>query len=236
MSLLKQFAGSGSRIPGALGENAQPGTTVAGTVTEVSVKQAMSYVPPGSSEEPVPLVFKDGQPKMQFVITVDTAVPHPDVETYEGTTLRRFHVKMWYKSDRESLIGAVTRAGDDDVSIGGWFSGRYDGYGVDDKGKPAAWKVHTYDYRKPSALAQASQAAPAEPAPQADTHVAQPTAVVTLADPVAAMQALAEKLRPFRTLGYTDAQIAASAPAMGVTAPDGSPLTEALVSVVLGAA
>ena len=142
MSQLDQFRGAAA-VTAAFNEDSPVGATVSGTVTEVDVRQRIDY----KTKEA--LYFKDGKPKQQVQITVQTGAGD------DG--LRRIYVKMDYRSDREALLAAVDASGDDDVRVGGKFAAQYLGYGTDEStGKPAGWKVYRYEYQPPSALAAAA--------------------------------------------------------------------------------
>lgn len=93
-----------------------------------------------------------------------------------------------------------------------------------------AQNIFAAEYEVPNAFDEPAQQAPAAPAQPAVSAPAAPPASVPSADAVTALQA---KLANMRKVGLSDAQIADSAPNLGITAIDGSPLTADMVAAIL---
>lgn len=231
MGLLDQFRGAGSATA-AFNKDTAPGTTVAGKITAIEVRQRTEYSNKPGVIGPA-LFFADGKPKQQVEITVDTGRPDP---ANDDDGLRRFYVKMDYKSDREALFAAVDAAGADDLEVGGYFAGRFDGKGRDATGAEAGWNVHTYEYRKPGVGLAALGAQPAAPQYPAATQQAitetfpvPAPAVPAPADPLAALREQHNTVVALAGQGLTVAAIAAAGLLKG---PDGSPLNQAAIQAI----
>lgn len=210
MGILDQFVGE--KIPAAFNKDTQPGYYVRGPITEVSVANRTDY------KTGDVLYFKDGKPKQQIVITIQTSIRDPQIDDDDGR--RRVYVKMDYKSEREGLRDAVRAAGDDDVRVGGELAAQFLGQLAAEDGQPQAWNTTRYEYKKPSSLAAATGGIPGgeQPAPPIPAAPAQPTLPAAPAqDPAAiAAQMIAQRQ-------------AAAAPVAAPAAPQVDPATSAAV-------
>lgn len=225
MGILDQFRGE--KIRAAFDKDTQPGYYVRGQILDVSVSNRTDY------KTGDVLYFKDGKPKQQVVITIQTDVR--DGADDDGR--RRVYVKMDYKSDREGLVQAVEAAGDDDVRIGGELAAQFLGQLKDEHGIEQAWNTTKYEYRKPNNLAAANGGIPAnsaaQPAPKPIEQAYQPTLPAAPAqDPAAVAAALlaqrqaaqappaapaadaatSEAVRSLIAAGFDDATIAGAFP------------------------
>ncbi|QNJ58285.1 hypothetical protein SEA_ELLIE_61 [Mycobacterium phage Ellie] len=102
-----------------------------------------------------PLVWKDGSPRMQLVVTVQTDLNDPEVEDDDG--LRRLFVKG---EMRKAVQKAVIAAGARGLDVGGELNVTYVGDG-EKKGNLTPPKLYSATYAKP---ANPNAAAPAQPA------------------------------------------------------------------------
>lgn len=94
-----------------------------------------------------------------------------------------------------------------------------------------AQNIFAASYKPGNAFAdEPAQQAPAAPAQPAVSAPAAPPASAPSGDAVTALKA---KLSNMRKVGLSDAQIADSAPNLGITAIDGSPLTADMVAAIL---
>lgn len=186
MGILDQFRGE--KIPAAFNTDTQPGYYVRGPIVDVSVANRTDY------KTGEVLYFKDGKPKQQVIITIQTSIRDPQIPDDDGR--RRIYVKMDYKSDREGLVKAVEASGDDDVHIGGELAAQFLGQLKGPDGQPEAWNTTKYEYKRPSNLAAAGgipsePAAPAAPIPPAQPALIPPPAPAQ--DPAAIAAALLAK-------------------------------------------
>ncbi|QFP94851.1 hypothetical protein SEA_MARSHAWN_65 [Mycobacterium phage Marshawn] len=102
-----------------------------------------------------PLVWKDGSPRKQLVVTVQTDLSDPDVEDDDG--LRRLFVKG---EMRKAVQKAVIAAGAKGLDVGGELYVTYVGDG-EKKGHLTPPKLYRAEYRKPAPGAAPAAAAPA---------------------------------------------------------------------------
>lgn len=215
MSLRQQFGGG--KVLGAFNEDTPPGTVVHGTITEVDVVQAREYRRDGQPGEP--LVFDDGKPKQQVVITIDTGVKGHAGPDDDGK--RRVYIKTWYKSDRLAMLAALDAAGGaDDFEEGGKFAAQFLG-----KLDGNAWNSYKYEYSRPSKIGAAGlldkpastppvqqPAAPAaDPLAVANALIAQQQAAAAPAAPVVD-PATAQAVRTLIANGLDDDTIAGAFP------------------------
>lgn len=228
MGILDQFRGE--KIRAAFDKDTQPGYYVRGQILDVSVSNRTDY------KTGDVLYFKDGKPKQQVVITIQTDIR--DGADDDGR--RRVYVKMDYKSDREGLVRAVEAAGDDDVRVGGELAAQFLGQLKDEHGVEQAWNTTKYEYRKPNNLAAANggiphhDAVPSGPGIAGHTAAAQPVPSAPAQDPAAiaaavlaqrqaaqappaapvADAATSEAVRSLIAAGLDDATIAGAFPAV----------------------
>lgn len=106
-----------------------------------------------------------------------------------------------------------------------------------DKPRNAPQNIYAVTYTPPAAADPfADQAPPATPpVPPAQPAATGPVSVPQTAAPVVDLAAVKAKLAPLAAAGLSAAQIAGMAPSVGITAPDGSALTEASVAAILAA-
>ncbi|ASR85665.1 hypothetical protein SEA_AMGINE_64 [Mycobacterium phage Amgine] len=102
-----------------------------------------------------PLLWKDGSPRMQLVVTVQTDLSDPEVEDDDGQ--RRLFVKG---EMRKAVQKAVIAAGARGLDVGGELHVTYTGDG-EKKGNLTPPKLYSATYTKP---ANPHAAAPAQPA------------------------------------------------------------------------
>ncbi|QAY02799.1 hypothetical protein SEA_NIKLAS_68 [Mycobacterium Phage Niklas] len=104
-----------------------------------------------------PLVWKDGSPRMQLVVTVQTDLSDPEIEDDDG--LRRLFVKG---EMRKAVQKAVIAAGAKGLDVGGELHVTYVGDG-EKKGKLTPPKLYSAVYKKPApGSTPAPAAAPAQ--------------------------------------------------------------------------
>ncbi len=104
-----------------------------------------------------PLTWKDGSPRLQLVVTVQTDLIDPEVEDDDG--MRRLFVKG---EMRKAVQKAVIAAGAKGLDVGGELHVTYVGDG-EKQGNLSAPKLYSATYKKPAAgaPAPATAAAPA---------------------------------------------------------------------------
>ncbi|ASR85267.1 hypothetical protein I5H06_gp37 [Mycobacterium phage SirPhilip] len=102
-----------------------------------------------------PLTWKDGSPRMQLVVTVQTDLNDPEVDDDDG--LRRLFVKG---EMRKAVQKAVIAAGAKGLDVGGELYLTYVGDG-EKKGHLTPPKLYSATYKKPAAGAAPAAAAPA---------------------------------------------------------------------------
>lgn len=185
-NLLDELLSGGGKT--FFGKGDQPGKSITGTVTAVSVRQTISL------DTGKPEFWDDGQPKRQAVITLATSERDPADPEDDGR--RNVYVKMWGDQRR-----ALSRAGT--PAVGDTLTATYTGETPPtSKGMNPA-KNYAFTLAKanpvaeamaapePSAAAPAPQAAPAaQPAPQAGPDLS--------------------KVPNLRAAGLTDEQIVAA--------------------------
>ncbi|ARQ95507.1 hypothetical protein I5G81_gp68 [Mycobacterium phage Shandong1] len=110
-----------------------------------------------------PLTWKDGSPRMQLVVTVQTDLNDPEIEDDDG--LRRLFVKG---EMRKAVQKAVIAAGAKGLDVGGELHVTYVGDG-EKKGNLTPPKLYTAKYTKPAAGAAPAAAAPAQQLPDGVT-------------------------------------------------------------------
>lgn len=156
----------------------QIGDSHEGVVTRATVGVVSKFGDPDRTPE----VWKDGSPKLQVIIGVQT--PHKDDADDDG--VRNIYIKWWGESAAE-FTRAVKAAGDTDARVGGWFKATY----VGDKPAETAGlnptKLFRYEYRM-AGVNPATLAPPAQPAgyPPPAAPMANPVAAQTPAAPAAA--------------------------------------------------
>ncbi|AEK09876.1 hypothetical protein FGG30_gp066 [Mycobacterium phage Pixie] len=103
-----------------------------------------------------PLTWKDGSPRMQLVVTVQTDLNDPEIEDDDG--MRRLFVKG---EMRKAVQKAVIAAGAKGLDVGGELFVTYVGDG-EKKGNLTPPKLYSATYKKPApGAAPAAAAAPA---------------------------------------------------------------------------
>ncbi|QJD50470.1 hypothetical protein SEA_CHRIS_68 [Mycobacterium phage Chris] len=100
-----------------------------------------------------PLTWKDGSPRMQLVVTLQTDLTDPDVEDDDG--MRRLFVKG---EMRKAVQKAVIAAGAKGLDVGGELALTYIGDG-EKKGHLTPPKLYRATYKKPAAGAAPAAAA-----------------------------------------------------------------------------
>lgn len=93
----KAFAGSGKS---PFDKYSQPGTTVTGTITNVDFRQQTEY---GTNQ---PATFPSGDPKMQFVIQIQTDI-HDD---QDDDGIRALYINAW-GAKKQALAAAIQASG-----------------------------------------------------------------------------------------------------------------------------
>ncbi|AHB79600.1 hypothetical protein PBI_VALIDUS_70 [Mycobacterium phage Validus] len=91
-----------------------------------------------------PLTWKDGSPRMQLVVTVQTDLNDPEIEDDDG--LRRLFVKG---EMRKAVQKAVIAAGAKGLDVGGELYVTFVGEG-EKQGNLSAPKLYRAEYRKPA--------------------------------------------------------------------------------------
>lgn len=123
-----------------------PGTVVKGEVLDTATSQQRTYVPGGGVGE---LMFwKDGSPRMQAVITVQTNERDPEIADDDGK--RRIFVSSRYM--KEAVRDAVTAAGKRVLEVGGILTVGYTGDG-ETEGTANPPKIYKAKYEPPTAPA-----------------------------------------------------------------------------------
>jgi len=160
------------------------GDSLTGTISDTELRQQTDF------DTGTPLVWDDGRPRMQLVVTL--ATDQRDASNAEDDGTRRLYVKSKLQ---QAVSAAVRKAGAAGLEIGGKLTITYVG---DDepkrKGMQGA-KLYTAEYASPAAnfLAQPEPAAPAIPA-QAPAPAA-PVAQQPPADMAALLAALTPEQR-----------------------------------------
>jgi hypothetical protein len=150
----------GGSVPSAKFDTA--GTTVGGPITEEpELRQQIDY----DTDEPA--VWKDGKPKMQLVVTVQTNLRDPQNPDDDGT--RRFYVRS---NLQKAVAQAVRQAGAKSLEVGGVLNVTYTGDGPKTNPKFNAPKLYSATYTPPAegflAAPVAEEAAPVAAAPAAE--------------------------------------------------------------------
>lgn len=187
---------------------ATPGDTHTGTITEVSdARQATEY---GSNE----LAYWDKErtrPKMQVVVTLDTAERDPQDANDTGKRT------LWVVEDGRSgsilsaIRQAVHQAGAGTIDIGGQLTVAFSGFDPNSKNPANPRKIYSASYVPPAPAggmftnqAPAQPAAAPAPAPAAPAPVAQPAPAAPVA-PAPAAQAVAAPATPAPVPAVPDA-------------------------------
>ncbi|WEW73713.1 hypothetical protein Nanz197_66 [Mycobacterium phage Nanz197] len=103
------------------------------------------------------LTWKDGSPRMQLVVTLQTDLRDPEIEDDDGK--RRLFVKG---EMRKAVQKAVIAAGARGLDVGGELNVTYTGDG-DKKGNLDPPKLYSATYKKPAPGAAAAAPAQADP-------------------------------------------------------------------------
>ncbi|ASR85076.1 hypothetical protein SEA_PHELPSODU_67 [Mycobacterium phage PhelpsODU] len=131
---------------------ANHGDTVGGPIAVEPEQRQQTDMKTGEGLE-----WKDGSPRMQLVVTVQTDLNDPEIEDDDG--LRRLFVKG---EMRKAVQKAVIAAGAKGLDVGGQLFVTYIGDG-EKKGNLSAPKLYRAEYTKPAAgAAPAAAAAPAD--------------------------------------------------------------------------
>ncbi|UVD40925.1 hypothetical protein [Mycobacterium phage Kashi_VT1] len=143
------FLGGGGVPSGKFGS---PGDTVGGVIAVEPEQRQQTDYKTGDL-----LTWKDGSPRMQLVVTVQTDLRDPEIEDDDGK--RRLFVKG---EMRKAVQKAVIAAGARGLDVGGELHVTYTGDG-DKKGNLDPPKLYSATYKKPAPGA----AAPAQADPTA---------------------------------------------------------------------
>jgi hypothetical protein len=134
------FKQAGGGAPLFFSRDSTVGEFVEGTVLESQPVQAKDY------ETNALKNWDDGSPMMQLVITLQTELRDPTIEKDDG---RRRVFLRWWGSDRQNVIDAVQRQGDQFVRDGAWLRVTFTGYGEQKDRKLNAPKIYGIDYKAP---------------------------------------------------------------------------------------
>ncbi|QWK51399.1 hypothetical protein SEA_STINSON_67 [Mycobacterium phage Stinson] len=143
------FLGGGGVPSGKFGS---PGDTVGGVIAIEPEQRQMTDYKTGDL-----LTWKDGSPRMQLVVTLQTDLRDPEVEDDDGK--RRLFVKG---EMRKAVQKAVISAGARGLDVGGELNVTYTGDG-DKKGNLDPPKLYSATYKKPAPGAAAAAPAQADP-------------------------------------------------------------------------
>lgn len=166
------------------------GDGVEGTIkTEPTVEQ-QRHIETGE-----PLTWKDGNPRMQMVLTLATDQRDPADEDDDGT--RRLFVKG---NLRKAIQEAVTKAGRKQLDVGGKLAVAYVGDG--EKTNPAfsAPKIYKAVYTPPNGAEAAAAFLAAQPAAAPAAQPAQATGV-TAVGPIGTTDVSPEAIEALKALG-----------------------------------
>lgn len=219
MSLLKELLAESSGAPGAFTKDTPPGTTVAGKIVSVNVRQATD-IKTGEKQ-----TWDDGNPKQQVVVIISTDQRDPENPDDNGD--RAIYIK-WWGHGRQALIEALKAAKADDLEVGGMFADQYVGEGVATQRGLSAPKIHKYEYRKPTIGSQLLGGVPGVPPGQTatvtteqGTHTvpspgsSQPSVPAVTSTPAAAVDpAQVAAVRGMIAANVPDAAITAAFPAI----------------------
>lgn len=111
-----------------------------GTIAALDVMQARVFGKPDVLD-----FWKDGQPKMQAVITLKTDERDPEIDNDNG--LRRLFVSS--KNMRNAIAGAVKKCGASGLAVGGTLGVKYIRDDPDGKNKANLPKVYGAKYDPP---------------------------------------------------------------------------------------
>ncbi len=131
-----------------------------------------------------PKFWKDGNPMMQAVITIQTDERNLDIEDDDGQ--RRLFVKG---EMQKAVRDAIKESGAKGLEVGGMLAVAYIGDGEPPERGLNAPKLYKAQYKAPDPVAAtndmlaATPPAPAAPAPQQAAPVAQPVAAAPAVDP-----------------------------------------------------
>lgn len=207
------FSG-GDKTPAVSFKGKPVGTTVVMQVTEPATLQQSSVYNPNPDAPRVLATWPDGNPKMAAVV----------VGTVDGER------RSFWAGKPSSLFAAIRdaqAAAGAKIAPGGTLTVTF--YAEKPtNGDPQ--KLYRATYQPPSAGDAFADRAPAAPAQQAVSAPAAPPAAPAPSVDVAALKS---RLSGLRVAGLTDAQIAASAPQMGIVGPNGAPLTADAVAAIL---
>jgi hypothetical protein len=119
------------------------GTKVVGEIVETATTQQTDF------DDGSPKFWKDGSPKMQAVITLQTDERDPDVPDDDGK--RRLFVSSWRM--RDAIRDAIKTAGARHLEHGGKLAVQYTSDGVDEAGTGNPPKIYTAQYKPPAPTA-----------------------------------------------------------------------------------
>lgn len=157
------------------------GDTVSGTIVSEPTVEQRKHIETGE-----PLTWKDGNPQLQMVVSLQTQLRDPSIEDDDG--IRRLFVKGKLRGAVQESVIASGRKG---LDVGGTLSVTY--YADGEKTNPAfnAPKLFRAQYTPPSASEQAAQFL----GTSADAPAAVPPAQLAAA-PAAAVPGLPEGVTP----------------------------------------
>jgi hypothetical protein len=168
------FKQAGGGAPLYFSRDSTVGEFVEGTVLESQPVQAKDY------ETNALKNWDDGSPMMQLVITLQTDLRDPTIEKDDG---RRRVFLRWWGSDRQNVIDAVQRQGDQFVRDGAWLRVTFTGYGEQKDRKLNAPKIYGIDYKAPPTATEKLMSAPVQSVTSGAGTV--PGQTITVAAPVA---------------------------------------------------
>lgn len=128
-----------SDAPAYFDKDSQIGDQVTGKITAISLRQTRNY----KTKEPE--FWKDGEPREQFVVVVQT-----DLAQFDGDDGKRSLYVKWWSHWRKAFAKAVLANGAEEPEVGGTLSVKFVGLGErDDDLSPA--KLFEYQYAVPGA-------------------------------------------------------------------------------------
>lgn len=150
----------GERIPAA--RFPTPGTTVTGTICEPPrVEQQRDY----STGEP--MYWRDGSPRMQLVVTLQTDERDPEYPDDDGR--RRLYVRGRMKT---AIRQAVKTSGATGLDVGGTLTITYTGDGTPTNPRFQPPKEYSAVYKPPTGGGETAQATAASPTTNPATNPA----------------------------------------------------------------
>lgn len=207
LSAEQQFLLGGGGAPSAFTKNDPIGTKVGGPIVEQpELRQQTDF------DTEAPLVWDDGRPRMQLVVTVQTSLRDPSRDDDDGR--RRFYIKGNLQGVVRDAVRSAKASG---LEVGGTLTVTRIGRDVPKKkGLDGAW-LHSATY-VPAASNFLADTTPQPAAPAAAPVIpAQAQAPAAVSDPLASDPRLThltpEQLAGARAAGWTADQCAQMFPA-----------------------